>query len=122
MDASRLDRRQKLWVAVGDPAEVVVGVVGVARPADVLNPFEPPVAVAVAFSGRVDGLVLAPRGHPHRAVQLVGVVYSEPGTAQRVGVGRDVVGVLVPALPRIARRLEEEHGLEREHVGPDQGL
>src|SRR5215203_1606178 len=44
------DRREELRVARGDPAKVVVVVVGVARPADVLYAFEPSVAVTVAFS------------------------------------------------------------------------
>ena len=58
----------ELRVAVGDPAEIVALVVGVAGPADVLYPFEPSITVPVAFFGRVDGLVLTPCGHPHRAV------------------------------------------------------
>ena len=82
----------------------------------------PSVAEAVALLRRVDRLVLAADRHPHRAVQLVAVVDRDPGAAEGIGVGRDVVGVLVPALPRLARRLEEEHRLQGQHVRPDQRL
>ncbi len=84
--------------------------------ADVLDVAEAAVAVAIALGGRVDRLDLAAGGEPHGAVQLVAVVDADPGAAEGVGVRGDVVTVLVPALARLARRLEEEHRLHRQHV------
>jgi hypothetical protein len=68
----------------------------------------------------VDRLVLASRRQPHAPVLGVSAIERKPRADQSVGLGDDVKGVLVVALTGAARRLNEEHRLQREDVGTDQ--
>ena len=109
-------------VARRDRGEAVPGVVGVVGAADRLDAGE--VAVAAVARGQVgvgvDGLVVAAGGDPQAAVLGVGAVERDPCSDQRVGLGDDVEGVLMPALAGAARALDEEHRLQGEDVGPDE--
>ena len=60
--------------------------------------------------------------HPQAAVFLVGAVERHPYADHDVWEGGDVVRVLVPALAALAGRVQEQHGLQRQNVWPDQRL
>src|SRR6185503_12939655 len=70
--------------------------------------------------GRIDRLLSRPWSHPKTAVFFVRGLERKPGSDERVRISRDVVSVLMPPLPAFARRVEEEHGLERKHIRSDQ--
>lgn len=58
-DVPSLSRHQQLGIAVGDPSEVVLSVVGIARPAYHLDVPQHAVAEPIPLLGRIDRLVLA---------------------------------------------------------------
>ena len=78
------------------------------------------VAEAVGFNRGINRFVLAAFGEIHAAVFFIHVINGDPGAAEGVGVGGNVVGVLMPALAGLAGGFGEEHGLEGEDVGADE--
>lgn len=64
--------------------------------------------------------MLRSRYDHHAAVFFIRGIHGQPGTDQRIGIGGYVVRVLVKTLAFAARRLQEQHGLERQHVRTDQ--
>src|SRR5215216_3571948 len=103
----------------GEPVLRLVGIVGAAHRLDVGQVHV--AAVALRLVGvRVDRLVLAPAGDPDAAVLLVGAVERDPRPDERVRLRDDVEGVLVVALSRTARALDEGHRLQRKYIRPDQ--
>ena len=64
------------------------------------------------------GLVRA-GDHPQAAVFDGCIIERDPAARQRAIARGDKVFVLVPILPRLARRLDKEHGLHTLHVRPD---
>ena len=110
-------------VVQGDPRQGIDGDIGVAGRLDRVDIAKDGIALprrAVAIG--VDRLMLRAGRHPQAAVVFVGGVYRQPGAYERIRLGRDVVGVLVEALARLPRLLEEEHGLQRQDIGADQGF
>ena len=71
---------------------------------------------------RVDGLVLGAGCDPQAAVLLVGAVERQPGPDQGVGPGEDVKRVLVVPLALRSWTLDEQHRLQRQHVGAHERL
>ena len=89
-------------------------------PVDLARAVEPHVVVRALRPE--DSMLVRPGDHPETAVLDGGVVDGDPDSGQRPVARGDEELVLMPRLPRLARRLNKQHGLHALDVRPDRLL